>query len=97
MKVLAEETWSWMLIEHEGVLLFTVLCGGVAMYGVDFALSEAEQAEYHREGRSYLKRLAHGVTLEPSSYRSRKVADLDKLAGLHEAVAAWRASHARAP
>lgn len=58
MKVLAEETWSWMLLEHERSLLFTVLCGGVAMYSVDFALSETEQASYEQQGRSYLQRLA---------------------------------------
>lgn len=51
MQVVAEESGYWMLIEHEGALLLSVLCGGIAMYGIDFKLSETERASYEAQGR----------------------------------------------
>jgi len=97
MKVLAEEAWSWMLVEHERSLLFTVLCGGIAMYSVDFALSETEQASYEQKGRPYLQHLARDVTLAPDTFHPRVIQGFDALPGLQEAVAAWRASNVAAP
>ena len=97
MNVLAEETWSWMLMEHEGHLLFTVLCGGIATYSIDFVLSESEQALYAQQGRSFLRHLAQEVTLTPDAYIPRRLQGSDSLPGLQVAVAAWRASNAAAP
>jgi hypothetical protein len=97
MKVLAEETWSWMLLEHNGELLFSVLCGGVAMYGIEFALSESEAFSYQQQGENFLRSLARDVTGSPSVFRPRQLPAFDALPGLQEAVAKWRASRAVGP
>lgn len=97
MQVFAEETWSWMLIENEGAFILSVLCGGIAMYGIDFALSEPERASYEAQGRSYLVGLALEATCEPNRFLERRMPDIDSLPGLHEAIAAWRAGNQSTP
>ena len=85
-----------MLLEHDGSLLFTVLCGGIAMYSIDFTLSETEQVAYGQQGLPYLQQLAREVTLQPDAFRTRHSQNFDQLPGFQQAVSAWRASNAAA-
>jgi hypothetical protein len=73
MKVLAEESWSWMLFEHDGAWFLSVLCGTVGLYSVDFRLSEAEVARIHASGNAAVAELAREVAGQPSSYLARHV------------------------
>lgn len=97
MKVLAEEAWSWMLFEHEGNLLFSVLCGSVGLFDINIALSAQERELFSIEGEAFLKRLAHQVRHDPASFQARQVPGFNDLPGLKEATKRWRAQRAAAP
>jgi hypothetical protein len=49
MNVVAEETWSWMLLAEVGangdVHYLSVVCGSSALYEIDFALNAGEIAQ----------------------------------------------------
>jgi len=79
------------------MLILAVLCGGVALYSIDFPLSAPEQSCYAQQGRPYLQLLARDVALRPAVYHARRLQDFDRWPGIDEAVATWRASHAAAP
>lgn len=55
-----------------GELRLGVLCGGIAMYEVMFALSSAEIDRYRSEGTSFLEGLSYDVARNPEKYGARK-------------------------
>ena len=97
MKVLAEESWTWMLFEHEGALMLSVLCGSIGLYTIEFTLSQEERGLFQEQGEPFVKQLARQVSWQPESFRERRIANFEQLDGLQEATAAWRLEHATAP
>lgn len=95
MHVVAEETWSWMLLAAGERLFLSVVCGTVAIYTVDLELTAAEIAEYRAAGDAAVARLAAAVHYSPTRFRDRRFADLDRLPGYEAAIAAWRAARDR--
>lgn len=55
-----------------GELRLGVLCGGIAMYEVMFALSEAEIERYRSEGKAFLDALSNEAARNPEKYGTRK-------------------------
>jgi len=55
----------------DGVLHLGVLCGGIAMYEVTFALSEDELEQYRSGGKSFLDGLSLEVARHPEQYEER--------------------------
>ena len=97
MKVLAEESWSWMLLEHDGDLIMSVVCGSVGLYTIEFVLSNDEQSAYQQLGLPHLNQMARSVSWQPESFLHRQLKGFSELPDLKEAVANWRAQHAVAP
>ncbi|MGE0737234.1 MAG: hypothetical protein AB7P50_21040 [Alphaproteobacteria bacterium] len=95
MRVVAEETWSWMLLAEDEHLFLSVLCGTVGVYAIDIELNEAERAIYAAEGNAGMARLAAAVSGAPSTFRSRHLPNLDGMPGYDAAIAAWRKAHDR--
>src|SRR5688572_23456268 len=62
MKVIDEGRAAWFLFERGDELLLDVNCSHSAVgYGVLLRLDEREVAEYGREGRAFVDRLARDV------------------------------------
>lgn len=97
MRVVAEETWSWMLLAEDEHLFLSVLCGTSAIYAIDIELSEAERAVYAAEGNVGIARIAKSVSGAPSTFRPRHLPNLDGMPGYEDAIVAWRKAHASAP
>ena len=90
MKVLAEESWSWMLFEHEDGRFLSVLCGTVGLYSIEFRLSEVEVEAIAAGGKSSIAELARDVVSRPLDYQSRHMPGFRSLSGYEEALADWR-------
>ncbi len=73
MKVIAQEEWSWTLLEDGERLVLSVLCGGAAMYELDIALSPEERALWETQGAPGLKPLIDAIKARPSDFLSRRV------------------------
>ena len=96
MKVIAEVTWTWMLIRHDdGTLYLSVVCGTVGIYTIDLQLTDDEAAEYLSAGLTAMDRLARDVFNQPSNYRARHIQNFDDLPGLKAAVSNWRTQSER--
>lgn len=90
MKVVEEAPWSWMLLQDGAELFLSVLCGTVAIYEIEFALSPEESEGYAREGKAFLEGLAGRVIGMPGEYRARHLPEFHDRPGVEEAIAAWR-------
>lgn len=92
VKVLEEAPWSWMLLGEGAELFLSVLCGTVAVYEIEFALTPEEAEGYAREGKAFLERLAGRVVRMPGEFRARHIPDFHDRPGVETAIAAWRKS-----
>lgn len=93
LKVIAETTWSWMLFEHEGEYLLSVLCGSVAMYGREIQLDATERADYLEHGQDSIEKLARAIRNNPNAYQSRQIKDFHQRDDISQAAKAWRLKH----
>lgn len=63
---------EWILYRTASdVLVLSVLCGTVAMYSIDIALTPSERREYERDGRRFIDVLAGRVVSDPKGYGER--------------------------
>jgi len=92
MKVIDEETWSWMLLADGESLYLSVVCGSVGIYELVVALDAAEAADYGREGRNAADRLARAIAYGPRKFTARNLRDFHERPAVAEAVATWRAN-----
>ncbi len=79
-----------MLLAEGAEMFLSVLCGTVAVYEIEFALTPEEIEGYAREGKAFLERLAERVIGMPGEFRARHIADFHDRPGVEEAIAAWR-------
>lgn len=91
MKVVEEAPWSWMLLAEGAEMYLSVVCGTVAVYEIEFALTPEESEGYARAGKGFLERLAERVIGVPGEFRARHIPDFHDRPGVDEAIAAWRA------
>jgi len=73
MKEIAKKNWTYILYESKGKLLFSVICGSVAMFDRNIYLGEDEIAEYNLKKEGYLDALAEEIRSNPDNYLSRHV------------------------
>lgn len=60
MRVIAEEPWSWFLLEDDGKLFLDVLVeNGAISFGATAELNPEQAARYAREGIGYLSGLSN--------------------------------------
>ncbi len=55
----------------DGGLCLGVLCGGIAMYEVTFALSDDEVEQYKSKGKDFLDKMSLEVARHPEKYEER--------------------------
>ncbi len=79
-----------MLLQDGAALFLSVVCGTVAMYEVEFALTAEEAEGYARGGNAYLEKLAERVIGMPGAFHGRHIPDFHDRPGVDDAVAAWR-------
>ena len=90
MKVIDQKSWSWTLYQCNDEYILSVLCGSVAIYGVEVILSQDETSDYLEHG---IDELAQKITYEPSKYKSRKVIGFHNDPAVKKADNEWRNSH----
>ena len=90
MHVVEEAHWSWMLLAEGEKYVLSVVCGTVALYEIEFALTAEEIAAYRSDGRPSLEKLADRVMVSPSAFQARHIPDFHERPGVEEAIAAWR-------
>ena len=74
MQVLAEEPWSFFLLEDEGKLYVDVLVEhGPASFSVTAQLSDEQARAYAQQGVSFISGLAHQIRSDALSGRRRIV------------------------
>lgn len=96
MKVVGEESWSWMLFDDDGVLVLSVVCGGVGVYDIAFQLNDSESGQVRADGFEAAAALAQAVRADVENYFARHLADFDRRADVAAATTDWRsASHGR--
>ena len=90
MQVIAEKSWAWMLYEHEGEFILSVLCGSVAIYGREILLNAEEKADYLERGQASIEELARSIFNDPAAFQDRQIRDFHKREDISQAVKAWR-------
>ncbi|MDC7235937.1 MAG: hypothetical protein PQJ58_22125 [Spirochaetales bacterium] len=73
MNKITEEKWSYILLDDDGLLLLSVLCGTVGIYDTNIYLNEYEEGQYKVSGEAYIKELAGKIRMSPKSYHDRHV------------------------
>jgi len=72
-ELIVDREKMYRLVEaRNGELRLGVLCGGIALYEVTFALSEAEIEHYRSEGKAFLDALSYEVARDKEKYGARK-------------------------
>ena len=91
MKVVAQEPWAWTLFQDDaGTLVLSTLCGTVAQYGLEMALSPSEAENYERRGIEAVNALARDVSHDPSAYTARALDGFVRRPEVREAVDRWK-------
>ncbi|HOP65291.1 MAG TPA: hypothetical protein PK906_18070 [Spirochaetota bacterium] len=73
MKEILRSQWNYMLCDQDGELLFSVICGSVAIYEINIFLNDEEIEKYNAGGEEFLKELAEHIRFNPESYNDRHV------------------------
>lgn len=97
MRVLDEETWTWMLFSEEKAYFISVVSGSVGIYTRDIELSPSEIEQYKLNGRAYISDLAKQINAHPTDFEPRHITLFEKRASVREAALEWRAKHDQKP
>ena len=90
MKVIAQESWNWTLLEDADGYYFSVLCGGIAMYATEFKLTTKEADEFSRNIPVAAANLAQQVRGNPEGFNSRHLKDFSTRDEVWLAGLRWR-------
>jgi hypothetical protein len=71
MHQLLQCPWDYTLYDNSGILLLSVLCGGVGMYERNINLSLHETEQYKAIGESYIIQLAQEIREDQRKYEFR--------------------------
>lgn len=73
MKEIAKEAWNYTFSEqHAGDYILSVVCGGVGLYDFAIRLTDAQIADYEREGIPYISRLAEQIRHDQTPFNRQK-------------------------
>lgn len=96
MKVVAQGPWAWTLFQDDtGMLVLSTLCGTVAQYGLEMALSPSEAENYERRGIDAVDALASDVSHDPSAYAARAIDGFVRRPEVQEAFDRWKSAQVR--
>ncbi len=91
MQVIAESTWSWLLLADGERRWLVVVCGCVGLYECAVELDPAECAAIATDP-AHIDRLAREFAGSRTTYDRRHQRGFLDSPALSEAVSAWRAS-----
>ncbi|MDA3818796.1 MAG: hypothetical protein PF486_15550 [Prolixibacteraceae bacterium] len=73
MKEILRSQWNYMLCEKDEKLVFSVICGSVAIFEINIFLNEDELKKYNERGEEFLNELAEHVRNNLKSYNDRYI------------------------
>ncbi len=73
MEEILRSQWNYMLCRKDGELVFSVICGSVAIYEINIFLNKQETENYHEKGEEYLNELADRIRNNPGLYKDRHI------------------------
>ncbi len=78
MKKLIDKNWEYLLYQTgDNNIIFSVLCGSIAMDLVNFQLNKEERLEFEKKGQSFLEVLAEEIRQSADSYKSRHIQEIN--------------------
>jgi hypothetical protein len=90
MRVVSQKPWMWTLFEDdEGNYVLSSLCGTIAQYGIEVALSGSEAEGYLTHGNDAIDAFAQDVTRNPGAYAERSIDGFMRHAEVREAIDRW--------
>jgi hypothetical protein len=73
MKEIASKYYCYKLYETSKGPLLSNVCGTVAIYELNFLLSEPEKRVYEEDGIRFIDKLSAEVISDPKKYQSRHI------------------------
>jgi hypothetical protein len=73
MKELSKKKWTYILYEINGQLLFSVVCGTVALFDRNIYLNEEEIKIYNEKKDAFLDLLAEKIRNSPDKFEDRHI------------------------
>lgn len=96
MQVIAEQTWSWLLLSDGQHWWLSVVCGSVGLFERNIELDAVESLLWTQGGEAALRRFARRIQADPAAWSTRHLPDFDAIPGITAAIAQWRARTAPA-
>ena len=90
MRVIAQDPWNWTLLEDADAHYFSVLCGGIAMYAIEFKLTTEEFAAFSRNLQGAAATLSERVRASQDEFGQRHLVDFSSRADVRQAGLRWR-------
>ena len=90
MEIVAQSDYNWSLIADADLSYFSVLCGGVAMYALEFQLTEEEASKLRPDMPRAADDLANEVRQNESTYRARQIPGFSTREDVRLAGLRWR-------
>ena len=90
MKVIAQEPWSWTLLEDDEAHYFTVLCGGVGIFEIEFMLNADELSRFDGNIHGAATELARYVRENQKEFGQRHLRDFSARPDVRQAGLRWR-------
>src|SRR5690606_23013462 len=94
MQVLAEETWSWLLLAEAAQHWLIVVCGSVGLYERCIQLDPSEVQYWQDHGAPALRQLSRRICGSPAAWTTRHLPDFGSRTDVTTAIARWRAAAA---
>jgi hypothetical protein len=93
MEIVAQSDYNWSLLANADQNYFSVLCGGVAMYAVEFQLTAEESSALRLHMPRAADDLANKVRQSEPAYRARQIAGFSEREDVRLAGLRWRKAH----
>jgi hypothetical protein len=90
MRVIAQDPWNWTLLEDADGHYFSVLCGGVAMFAIEFKLTAEESDEFSRDLQGAATILSQRVRADQDEFGQRHLVDFSTRTDVRQAGLRWR-------
>jgi hypothetical protein len=90
MEVIAQSDWNWTLLADGDTRYFSVLCGGVAVYAVDFQLTADEASQLASNAPRAADDLANAARHDERAFSERHIPDFSTREDVRLAGLRWR-------
>lgn len=90
MEVIAQAEWNWTVLADGDVRYFSVLCGGVAMYAIEFQLTADEASQLASNMPRTADALAQAVRHNEQAFLVRHLPDFSTREDVRLSGLRWR-------